>query len=526
MISMRRECFIRSVFVALMIVAVPLAACAGGSNAKPTMLFDGRFDDWPPGATALADPWFLYFRLSLPTVVGLQAAYTTTELLIDLDDDKGTGRRVRSPAADGDAFGVELALLFAPREGHSAVRPVGSGPPGGAAAVAYAPDGSPTELPHQAVAFAASPTHESDAFELRVARHELQRHEAVTSLRAPGRGRAIFRRLDADGVVLWESGPLFFERPAAAATPARAGTLPTRADGTLRIMSVNVRRGGPLEEPEPLARIVTAVDPDVVLLQEWDQRDSQDARSSAARTAALAHWFDTHVPGERPWRARRSQAHGVAIVARHELSRLGPDRVFFSPPAEADSPDLRTVRYIAARVDSPLGPVAVASIHLSCCGAPGSVEDRERAAQAAALHAAFSAAVAKTDIGMVVIGGDFNLVGEVRPRTVVATSLDLDGSALAVAPALAPGDRAATTWRDPRSRFSPSQLDFLLYSDATAELRTAFVADTATLSEAALLRTGLLPDDAAFSDHLAVVIDLRRRDHRVTPARPGEVVED
>nr|WP_240901899.1 endonuclease/exonuclease/phosphatase family protein [Wenzhouxiangella sp. XN24] len=290
-------------------------------------------------------------------------------------------------------------------------------------------------------------------------------------------------------------------------------------------MSINVRRGGPLEEPGPLARVVAAADPDIVLLQEWDQRGGRDTRSSPARAASLARWFDTHVPGGRPWRARRSQAHGVAIVARHEMSPLGPEQVLFPTPADGSGPTLRPVRYVAARVDTPLGPVAVASIHLSCCGAPGSMEDRERAAQATALHAAFRAAVARADVGMVVVGGDFNLVGEVHPRNVIAASLDLDGSALAVAPALAPGDRAATTWRDPHSRFSPSQLDFLLYSDATAVLQAAFVADTATMSETTLRRAGLLRDDAAFSDHLGVVIDLRRRDPRLAATGAREAAE-
>lgn len=496
-------------------IATPVQHTA--AQALPLFSFDGRFDDWPDGTPALADPYFLYFRLSLPGVVGLQAADTMTELLIDLDGDPDTGRGVPTENSGAALLGVELALRFAPRDGHS-----GHGLPGGAAAMAYATDGRPTPLRHQQVAFAALPTHSSDAFELRVARHVLEQHAVMAQLRAAGRGRAMFRRIAADGAVAWQSELMSFDRPVAKGTPPRAGTLPARPDDSIRVMSINVRWGGPLAEPGPLARVVAAVNPDIVLLQEWDQRGERAPESSAARSAALAGWFDTYVPGERPWQARRSQALGVAIVARAELSPLGPDRVYYKLPADGGDAAGGRVSYIAALVDSPLGPVAVASIHLSCCGAPGSVEDRKRVAQSAAVRAVFEAALADTDAAMVVIGGDFNLVGEVQPQATLAAALDVDGSDLAVAPALAPGDRAATTWRDPRSRFSPSQLDFLLYSDATTELQAAFVVDTATLSDADLERAGLLRDDAMFSDHLAVVIDLRRRDLRTVPTRLRE----
>lgn len=498
-------------------VAAAVPAADATADARPLLEFDGRFDDWPAGQSALADPYFLYFRLSLPTVVGLQAANITTELLIDLDGDQDTGRGVPAQAAGGPRLGVELALRFAPRDGHT-----GEGLPGGAAATAYARDGSPTSLRHQQLGFAALPTHSSDTFELRLARRVLEQHEAMAHLRGAGRARAVFRRIDADGAVVWQSALMAFDRPTAVDAPLRAGTIPARPGDSVRIMSINVRWGGPLDEPAPLARIVAAVNPDIVLLQEWDTRGRREPDSSLARTAALASWFNTHVPGERPWRARRSQTLGVAIVARAELSPLGPDRVYYKLPGDGDNAGGGQVRYIAARVESPLGPLAVASIHLSCCGAPDSVEDRKRAAQSAAVRAVFQAALADTDAAMAVIGGDFNLVGGVHPQAALAAALDLDGSDLAVAPALAPGDPAATTWRDPRSRFSPSQLDFLLYSDATAELRTAFVADTATLAEAELHRAGLLRDDALFSDHLAVVIDLQSRDQRPAPADSGQ----
>ena len=56
--------------------------------------------------------------------------------------------------------------------------------------------------------------------------------------------------------------------------------------------------------------------------------------------------------------------------------------------------------------------------------------------------------------------------------------------------------------------FPPGRLDYIVYSDSTAEMRQSFVLDTAILSDAALDAAGLRRSDSLASDHLPVVLDI------------------
>ena len=59
--------------------------------------------------------------------------------------------------------------------------------------------------------------------------------------------------------------------------------------------------------------------------------------------------------------------------------------------------------------------------------------------------------------------------------------------------------------------FSPGRLDWILYSDATLEVVNAFVLNTDKLSARALADAGLESEDTQASDHLPVVVDVRRK---------------
>ncbi|MCC5867293.1 MAG: endonuclease/exonuclease/phosphatase family protein [Gammaproteobacteria bacterium] len=485
------------------------AALAPAHADSPALLLDGSFDDWPDGVVAQADPYYLYLQLVFPEKIGLQSARVATHVLLDLDDDVSTGRKVTPGTDDNAPLGVDLALLFAPVDGRDE-----HGVGGGAAALAYGPGQRETRLRHQQVGFAALPTYTSQRYELRVPRHVLERGPAAAQLRRAGTARALIRRIGADGETVWESQVLSFERPAAAPAPWRAQVdIPRRASDAVRIMSANVEWAAPLTDPAPFARILKALDPDIVLLQEWDRIERRRGQPPIPRESAdaIAEWFNTHAPGERRWQVRRSPELGIAIASRDALTALGGERIAYRL-SEGDETLLgRGVRYVGALSQTRAGPVAVASLHLKCCGAWAAEEDLQRQAEAVTVNAAFRRALADSPAVMAVIGGDFNLVGARSPKQTIARGLDLDGSDLAAAPLLALGGHAATTWRDPRSRFSPSRLDYMLYSDSSAELLNAFALDTAVLDAASLRRHGLRAEDSAFSDHLPIVIDLRRR---------------
>jgi endonuclease/exonuclease/phosphatase family metal-dependent hydrolase len=494
-----------AVLATLVLALVPMVQSQAQS---PSVLLDGSFDDWADGVVAQADPYHLYLQLAFPEVIGLQSARVATHILLDLDDDASTGRKV-TPGADDEApLGVDLALLFAPEASRDA-RGVG----GGAAALAYGPEQRETRLRHQQVDFAALPTYASQRFELRVARHVLEHGPVGTKLRQAGTARALIRRIGADGEILWQSDVLSFERPVAAPTHWRATVdIPRRASDAVRIVSANVEWAAPLTDPAPFARILNALDPDIVLLQEWDRMARRPGQPPIPResAAAIADWFNTHAPGERRWEVRRSPELGIAIASRDALSALGGERLAYRLTDGDDTLLGRGVRYIAALAQTRIGPVAVASLHLKCCGAWAASEDLQRQAEAVAVNAALRRALADSPAVMAVVGGDFNLVGARAPKQTIASGLDLHGSNLAVAPTLALGGHAATTWRDPRSQFSPSRLDYLLYSASSAQLVHAFALDTSVLDAASLHRHALRAEDSAFSDHLPIVIDLRR----------------
>ena len=487
------------------VLAIP---ALGARAAAPIVVLDGAFDEWPSHAAALADHYHLYFRLELPAVDGLQASALETRLLLDLDDDATSGAFLR-PADASAPLGVDLALLFAP-----AFTRDDAGIGGGAAALVYDGAGRERRLRHAQVDFAALPTHASDRYELRLSRHALQDRRVGPMLRAGGRARARVQRIDPQGTVRWESAMMVIERPVAAEQPWRADVaLPERPPGGVRVMSINVRWATPLREPEPLARLLHAAEPDIVLLQEWDrvQRDTRGRRPPRVAAAEIAAWFDEHVPGERRWDARRSRELGVAVVARGALAPFGPERVSYQLEAGEGELVEGGVRYLGVLAELPVGAVAVASLHLKCCGSRHSAEESRRLAEAAAINAALRRGLAGSDPVLLVVGGDFNLVGGREPRDRVAEGLAPGGGPLAVASAFALGGHSALTWRDGRSRFAPSRLDFVLFAGEGAVLLNAFTLDTGLLSDAALERLELRREDSAFSDHLPLIVDLEPR---------------
>ncbi len=490
--------------IALVCLLVPLLPV----QAQPTIVLDGEFSDWPAGEQALADPWHLHLRLSLPEPVSLQTSSVATEVLIDLDDEAGTGRPI-TPAEGDASLGVDLALLFAP----AATRDE-AGQGSGAAARAYRRDGTPRSLRHQQVGFAALPTHLADEFELRISRHLLEDRRLGPLLRASGTARVLVRRLDASGRVVWESGVLALSRPLAAPGPWRADTgIPVRPDGALRVLSANVEWAAPLDTPAPFARLLAATQPDIVLLQEWDRvtRDARGRPPPRLSASSIARWFDTHAPAERPWQVHRTGALGVVIVSQVPLTPVGEAPLAYRLAEGEDALLERSVRYVAALAESRIGPVLVANVHLKCCGSAGSAEDLQRKAEAVSINLALRRAVRETGAEGVLVGGDFNLVGVTAPKEIIAASLDPAGVNLEAARMLTLAGDAATTWRDPRSRFPPSRLDYVLYAASATVAVNAFLLDTSGLTAQALDRHGLTAEDAAYSDHLPLVVDLERR---------------
>jgi endonuclease/exonuclease/phosphatase family metal-dependent hydrolase len=300
---------------------------------------------------------------------------------------------------------------------------------------------------------------------------------------------------DSSGKMVGWSDPESFPMPsAAAAAPAADLSIPSKAQGSVRVVSYNVLKSALNESPQSFARVFQVLDPDIIVIQEWD-----------ADAATAGSWFTGQVSGERSWNAR-SAGSGVVIVSPHPMKPLGPNALSLAGAAQQTQ-----VRFIGSVVTTPAGDVAVGSVHLKCCGTAGSSEDQRRLAEAKLINSAFKSALSEGGPAMRVIAGDCNLVGTYGPLEALMAGLDSDGSDLSPATPVVLGDSATYTWSDPKSEFPPGRLDYALFGDASADVVQAFVLDTSRLSTRSLARVGLDRTDTAASDHLPVVVDLRPR---------------
>ncbi|HZW08893.1 MAG TPA: endonuclease/exonuclease/phosphatase family protein [Phycisphaerales bacterium] len=475
-----------------------LAGCAGPGGRQPEgaipsriqpVVLDGSVGEWPASVVMAADPWWLYLRWKVAgEAKTLQASDESLGIWIDADTNPATGWRPDTPPR-ASAMGVDVEIELSPRATESA------GLDRGVRVTTHTGGGAAT-VPHAEIGFAFAPTYASEWYEGRLSRPSA----AALGLPAPGVASAglvtaILVLRDAGGNIVGTSEPFELDAPPASTVPARADIrIPERLNDGLRVVSWNVYRAKPMEDPGPFARVLRVLDPDVLLLQEW---------TSPARD--IEAWLNASVPlAEGEWSVRTTGGWGVAVASRFPLEPLGHEELYLEGEEEA-------VRFAGALVDTPHGYLAASSIHLRCCGSSGSPEDQARISEAGAINRSLADALRIEPVPMRVIAGDFNLVGSRPPLDVMRNGLDADGSDLEIADARVLGDAAYMTWRDDGNAFTPGRLDFALVGEAGLEVVRAFVLDTRMLSDRALDTAGLDPTDSGASDHMPVVVDLRPR---------------
>lgn len=470
--------------LASLLLAAGLSACSSTPPRAPAppaslVTIDGDTTEWPSGANMAADGSNLYFGFSVPgTPFTLQAADESVVLALDTDASTSTG--VTSDLKAFDQLGVDMEIVFSPRKP--------DGRAGNGVALARVDSaGNRTAINHGEADFSFAPTFANPSYEGRFSRFIAQAPELARA----GLVRGIFSIRDSQGQIVGYSDPFEVRLPAAKPAPLADAVIPQKPLSAVRLVSWNILRGKPVDEPAVFARMLQALRPDVVLLQEWNR----------GTEAELKSWFTVHVDPTVDWNVRLLEqpadkpglTGGVAIVSRLPLSPAAP-----TPKVESD-----TVRAIAAKVRSPLGEIAVASIHLKCCGSAAGPEEARRIAEASAVNATLKALRAP----MIAVGGDYNLVGGRAPLDTLANSLDAGGN-LAPAPAFLLGERLMTTWRDDPSPFSAGRLDYVLTSPSTLSVAQTFIVDTRRLTDGALAMMGLDRADSAASDHMPVVVDL------------------
>ncbi len=479
----------------LSLALVPLAALPAcnkhASHAKLVEL-DGNLTDWPVDLGQWCDDRYIYFRLQPSELSTLQASDTPMALYLDADGDAATG--LAPPALDGqDPIGADLLLVFSPG---TAFPNLTDRAKGVAAGVVYA-DGSTRHVTHADLDFSFSPTFAGEQYEMRVSRSAL---ECVLGVQfSPGRASSRFVQYSSAGSPVGASEVV---RGVSEIGEYEGGAeIPACPEGALRVVSWNIQLARPNTRPGPFARVLSALAPDIVLVQEWENTPPE----------ALAAWFDEHLPWGSPWHAMTSDGWGVAVVSRYPLERLGPehlDRPSASNPDSQRAERDRATRFTGAIIETPIGAVAAASIHLKCCGSMGSPEDIARIAEAQLIRQTFATAADQRAIAFRVIAGDFNLVGSRTPLDELSSAGDADGTSLAPAVTRVLGDTTYVTWSDDESNFSPGRLDWILVGDSALAIRRSFVLDSARLTAEARRTAGLHERDSRASDHMPIVTDL------------------
>lgn len=483
------------------------------------MLIDGAFDDWEaiepilrdqpdvPGAAVdlrelrvQDDPTWVYFALSWDGTVNAQGMPGSVRILLDADGDSATGARV-GDLAGVDAV-VELSRLDRPRgNGYGAgngLRPV------------TAEEGEAGRILSGALGgLTVAPTHAASHIELRVRRGTELPGVSPLLLGSTIRVQVLFET--ESGVEdRTDTATHSAQTPAAPMVPLAPADSVARQSGQVRVLAWNVSGTRPREEPVAFGRVMAALAPDVILLDEvWE-----------TVTAEAIHELLVRIPGEGPWNVHVGQSGGrqkTVVASRHPVRAVEGMRTMPYPPGALDSlvrvaglhPRLAEIEgrgglaMTGAWVTLEGREVLFVPFDLQSAGYAGSPEDHLRVLQATILRDAVREGLRGAKDSLVILGGDVNLVGSEEPLRI----LEADGRRRARLVRLADG--TLDTWRNPeQDLFTPGRLDYLISGGAGLRFVRGFPFEPAELSPEALQRLGLRAGDAAtISDHLPLVGD-------------------
>ena len=241
-----------------------------------------------------------------------------------------------------------------------------------------------------------------------------------------------------------------------------------------------------------------ALDADLVCLQEYT--------STPAGAAAL---FDALRPLRAGRRWQAFNALGNVMLSRYPLVERSARTLRSRVSQRA---------HAIARIDlpdsiAPVDPVAVCT-HLQSGGGVANAGFRQRHSETILRDVEKQLRRSGVAVPLIVMG-DLNAVDGTVPH-LLSRSPDIS-----FVPALAdarPLHNAVGperyTWRDDAQRYAPGVLDYILFSESAFTVRNAFVLNTASLEDTALLAFGLRRADSlrdarrGLHDHLPIVVDL------------------
>ena len=481
-----------------------------GAGSPPRIVIDGRFDDWGPVEPTLIDPVdalgetielrevrlasdgrFVHLLVDFGRMVNIQKLDVAVHLVLDVDGNESTGL---------DTFGLngaDLDIILSPTTPSDRAER-----PGGVALVSTTPNAPPLN-PYD-IGFTFGPTYASRQFEFRIERGA--KLDGIPAVFASSRMQGTIVCTDPKGNIIDQTAafgsdlaPLRTARQTAAAQlPSK---LPGAGAGALRIMSWNAANGALFDNPEPFVRVLAAINPDVIFLQELTDRNS---------ASQLESLLNRRLPSEvsSQWTVAFGAGGGnlrCAVASKLPLEPAEPFQLLPYP----DWPD-RSLRVAGAVIETANKRLLCVSVHLRCCGGIGSQQDFIRILEVETIREELRKLTESGSIDGVIVAGDFNLVGSRRPLDLLTSRLDITGLSLIAAQPYQLDGLSNATWSDREQSFVPGRLDYLLFSNRTMALRNTFVLDARDLNPDALHRLGLRSDDtASASDHFPVVADVQ-----------------
>ncbi len=483
-----------------------LLLIAAGASAQPIVM-DGQFDDWceagmlhddrgdvpTTGTLDLGRLWAAHDRehLHLLLETGRETLMQDAEspignrisLFLDVDGSAETGLR-------RDGLGVDVQIAF-----------------GEKIVTRHGPDGQTTQTTLNDVGLIMMPTHSSDTFEYQIALGGIGPYADLATLPDPPLIRFFLQDLTTSDR-LPNEGSIEYLLPAPEGEEVHEPiALERMAPSDIRLLVHNVLKSNIVKNPEPFARYLRALRPDLICFQELEEWTVEQA--VAFVTGVLP-------PGEG------QQWHGAQQADVVTLSR-------WAPAQQAVVDENLICRFDVPTTGGGVRGLVLFNMHTPCCAfyeARQREHDRAIAAWRDILTGSPEALIAGNPDDAVILCGDFNMVGYARELYAVRDGDIFDNERFGgdFAPGRAHGSLVSAplrhthspqtyTWRWDPSEFGPGKLDYVLFSDDALKLKRNFTLWTPEMPAEALAAAGLEPPDSPnASDHLVLVADFEVRE--------------